>query len=275
MMNRITAAKKGASTILAATFLALSFQCGLSHHFWLEIEDYRPNPGTGVPVTIRIGDSLPGERFPRTPDHIRKFEVIHQGEALPIRGRANAHPAGIVPIHDNGLHSIVYYSHPTTTTLTQETFRQYLREEGLKSALGSLDKKEAPTTSEVTETFTRCAKALLSAGDVEEEAVPSWTQMPLEITPKATPSRLQSGETLPVGVRFQGEPLADTLVKAYHRSLKNGPLHQRTNRDGEISLPLKASGFWVLSTVHIERLESAAEAEWQSTWASLSFEIPE
>jgi hypothetical protein len=46
----------------------------------------------------------------------------------------------------------------------------------------------------------------------------------------------------------------------------------KTDATGRISIPV-TSGRWRLHTIHMERV-SLADADWESLWATLTFEIP-
>jgi hypothetical protein len=45
----------------------------------------------------------------------------------------------------------------------------------------------------------------------------------------------------------------------------------RTDKQGRATLPVQARGEWLLSTVHMVPCTESDQAEWESTWASLTF----
>jgi hypothetical protein len=42
-----------------------------------------------------------------------------------------------------------------------------------------------------------------------------------------------------------------------------------------VSLPLDAAGTWLVKAVHMTRTPAGSEADWESLWAPLTFEVPE
>ena len=48
----------------------------------------------------------------------------------------------------------------------------------------------------------------------------------------------------------------------------------RTDSDGRVHLTLKQGGMWLVKAVHMVPAPVGANADWQSYWASLTFELP-
>jgi hypothetical protein len=46
-----------------------------------------------------------------------------------------------------------------------------------------------------------------------------------------------------------------------------------TDSEGRIVVPLKSAGKWRLHTIKMERCTEPAAADWESFWASLTFEV--
>ena len=87
--------------------------------------------------------------------------------------------------------------------------------------------------------------------------------------------------TLRARVLWNGRPLAGALVKAWRAPLGADPATRdsmgvawrgRTNARGEISVAVAESGEWLLSVVQMVPCPDRVEADWESTWASLTFE---
>ena len=97
---------------------------------------------------------------------------------------------------------------------------------------------------------------------------------PVELVAKLNPYGLKAGDELPVRVLRQGEPLAGALVTAYPHGEPSRPVRGRSDEDGRVKLRLPRPGPWLIKTVHMERIEDGEKADWQSWWASLTFELP-
>jgi uncharacterized GH25 family protein len=48
----------------------------------------------------------------------------------------------------------------------------------------------------------------------------------------------------------------------------------RTDAAGRVRVPLSRSGVWLVKAVHMIPAPAGADADWESIWASLTFELP-
>jgi hypothetical protein len=155
-------------------------------------------------------------------------------------------------------------------------FNLYLKAEGLDRVLTARNGSLVPGR----ERYRRCAKAWL-AGREGARATDS-VGLPLELVPAATPG---AAPELSIRVLWGGRPLAGALVKAWRTTLSPEGLPRpafdrdsvqvawqgRSNADGRVTIPVRDGGEWLVSTVHMERCPDLRQADWESTWASLTF----
>ena len=99
-----------------------------------------------------------------------------------------------------------------------------------------------------------------------------------ELVPEQNPYALAAGGTLPLRLLYKGRPFAGALVVAMPKAHPEAAVTARSDSQGRVRLELGESGVWMVKAVHMARLESAAaaaeHADWQSLWASLTFELP-
>ncbi len=126
------------------------------------------------------------------------------------------------------------------------------------------------------ERYRRCAKTWLAGKASERATTPLG--LPLEIVPLSAPG---ADPTVRARVLWNGKPLAGALVKAWRATLGTDAASRdsigvawsgRTDTRGEITLSMTQPGDWLLSTVHMVPCPDHSEADWESTWASLTFE---
>lgn len=249
--------------------LALS---SAAHEFWLEPAKFNPTPGEIVQVALFVGERFAGEPFVRDDAHFRRFELLTNVGASKVLGRSGAAPAGMTRLTTPGLGILVYESHPRLSELAAERFEAYLREEGLESiipqraALGEAQKAGS-------EAYSRCAKSILYSGAPQPLAgFDRVVGLTLEIIPLENPVIQPAANFLPVRVLFRGQPLPDARVVAINRGGPSQLRETRTNAAGEARVPLDRDGVWMLTTIHMTRAPTAAEADWESYWSSLTFE---
>lgn len=172
-------------------------------------------------------------------------------------------------------HAIAMVSTVSSSTEMQAAeFHQYLEEEGLTHAI---ERRAAngETAKLGRERYSKCAKAILVAGDPGEGYDRLTDGVPIEIVPMRSPSATKRGDVLPIRVVFRGAPAADVQVRAFFND--GGKVIDkvlgRTNVRGELDVTLEEDGPWLLHGVLMERRDGN-DVDWESYWASLTFEVP-
>jgi uncharacterized GH25 family protein len=51
-------------------------------------------------------------------------------------------------------------------------------------------------------------------------------------------------------------------------------LSARSDKDGRVRFRLPRAGMWMVKAVHMIAAQPDAQADWQSFWASLTFDLP-
>lgn len=250
------------SLILVA---ALAFAPLLSgHDLWIEPSSFRPAVGDRVAVALRIGQDLAGEPVPRIPPLIERFTL---GDSEVV-GRSGADPAGLAVVAKPGLQWITYQSKAYPVTLDARKFEDYLKEEGLERVIAAR-KKNGQSAAPGRERFYRSAKSLLEvAGTGAKPDTP--VGQTLELIPLRMP---RSGETLPLSLSFRGKPIAGVLVIAMRKGASQRAVRARTDAKGRVTLHLADPGFWLIKAVHMEAAPPNAGVDWESWWASMTFDL--
>lgn len=260
---------------LALLFLTAS---GLrAHDFWIEPSSFQPLPGERVAVRLRVGENLRGDPVPRDPGRIERFAAVGPAGEFDVEGIAGSDPAGWAAPAGPGFHWIVFDSNHAALEQTGPKFDSYLGEEGLERVreLRSIPGGEPAGEGPVKEIYSRCAKSLLRVGDGTVEGSSSGYDRPLglelELVPEKDPYALKPGEALPVRLLYRGEPLDGVLVVAM--AAPGARVSARTVA-GRVSLALDRPGAWLVKAVHMIPAPAGSGAEWESLWASLTFELP-
>ena len=96
----------------------------------------------------------------------------------------------------------------------------------------------------------------------------------LELVAERNPYAMRAGHELPVTLIYQGRPLAGALVVAINRADPSSKLTARSDGDGRVRFRLPRAGMWLIKAVHMVPAQTA-DADWESFWASLTFQLPE
>jgi uncharacterized GH25 family protein len=186
--------------------------------------------------------------------------------------RDGANPAGMARIEAPGLYVIGYRSKGTRIELEAAKFEAYLREEGLGHVVQSRAERGESGKSG-REIYSRCAKALLSAGDSGPEGFDRILGFRLELVPERNPYGSTADDEFVLRVLFEGKPLAGVLVSAMNKSEPDQPLTARSDEQGRLHFALQRSGMWLITAVHMVRAQAGSDADWESLWASLTFQF--
>jgi hypothetical protein len=269
--------------------LLLAARPAAAHEFWLQPGRYAAARGDTVAVSAYVGNGLQGERRAYDPARVAHL-ALHTGGAardLAAAGTPGGAFARFVAPDDSGA-VVAYLSNLASIELPADRFDAYLREEGLDGPLAA--RAANPDRGGVgRERYRRCAKTWIApegaaTGGRGRQRLLRAVGLPLEIVPLADPA---ASRRLRVEVRFQGSPLAGALVRAWRgelaadgRALDPGGRQTagasdqgRTDARGRVELHIDAPGEWLLGTVHMVPCPDSTIADWESTWASLTFGV--
>lgn len=241
-----------------------------AHDFWIEPTTFSATDGKIVGVKLRVGQDLAGDPVPRDPAAIDQFVVVNGDKATPVFGRDGDDPAGLIRMAGQGLLVIGYRSKPSPVTLTAEKFNQYLSEEGL-DAIAAERARRGQSNAGARERFSRAAKSLVRNGTANTGADRALG-FTLELVAEKNPYALGAGDELPVRLLYEGKPLGGALVTAFNKYKPLKKLSARTDSQGRVRLPVDAPGPWLIKAVHMMPAAAGSNAEWESIWASLTFE---
>jgi hypothetical protein len=270
--------------------LALGGLTAAAHEFWVEFPRFVLQPGQTLHFRMLVGEGFKGEPWGNKASKIKR--LVRYGPAradstdlTPAAGFAEADTLRTaVAFAHPGTHVVALQSNNAFIELPGKKFTAYLREEGLEYALKrrqQLGEDSLPGR----ETYRRCAKTLVQVGPAS--AVPAAADstclrplgLPLELVPEQNPYRLAADKSLTVRVLRHGQPLRGALVQVWQRQPGGAATtHFSTysNQRGRALLRLSGPGPYLLATVQMSTAPAAlrARADWQSTWASLTFGGP-
>ena len=263
-----------AARILSSLFAAGTMLTTLSaHDMWIEPTTFLPRPGQIVGVRLRVGQDLLGDPLPRNPALVNQFIVEDGTGRKPVIGRDGSDPAGLLRAGVPGLLVVGYLSNPSRVELDAAKFNQYLKDEGLDDVAATRARRHE-TGSGAHELFSRCAKSLVLAGSEGKAQADRPLGFTLELVAEKNPYAIGAGELLPVRLTWRNHPLPGALVVAINRLHPDRKLAFRTGNDGRVLFRLPSDGMWLIKAVHMIPAAAGAGAEWESYWASLSFELP-
>ncbi len=259
------------AAILLGALLGLTVPVA-AHDFWIEPTTYAPATGAIVGVRARVGDGFLGDPVPRSGEVLEAL-VVEDGSGLrPLVGHEGSDPAGLMRVA-SGLHVVGYHGKPSRVELAADKFNKYLADEGLERVAAARAQMHQSGDG-ARELYTRCAKTLVLAGDPRADQHDRALGCALELVAERNPYAMGEGQSLPVRLTYQSRPVEGVLVVAFNKRHPSEKVSARSDREGRVRLMLPDSGVWLVKAVHMVPAPAAAAADWQSFWASLTFDLP-
>jgi len=262
------------------TWLAFLPSWACSHEFWLSPSDFQARAGRAVSIGALAGNGFfEGEHKPWSTEHAVCF-LARTSRVFDLKVAAGVgdYVWSRFLASDDGGAMVAFESSFTPIELPGPKFNRYLEEEGLSGPRSA--RQTLPSDLPGRERYRRCAKTWLGGTEVAR-ALASFG-LPLEIVPLGAPG---ADSSLDIRVLRQGRPLPGALVKAWcsppdpeglavSGSTDGCAWEGRTDEAGRVRVPTRRAGAWLLSLVDMVPCADRTQADWESTWASLTFARP-
>ncbi|MGI9519963.1 MAG: DUF4198 domain-containing protein [Pirellulaceae bacterium] len=179
----------------------------------------------------------------------------------------------------SGTYTLGVSTAPRVIELSAEDFNEYLRHDGVVDTLQQRTEAGELDTA-ARERYSKHVKAVVQVGEDRSSGFDANLGYPVEFIPMQNPYQLDVGDSLDVRFLKDGQPVANQMIYAshegFHRHDESGhhveAFSARTDADGIVTVPLSESGRWYLRTIHMEKIDHE-DADYQSTWATLTFEV--
>ena len=174
-----------------------------------------------------------------------------------------------------GTYVIGVSTRPRAFELSAKDFNQYLAEDGIPDVLAAR-RRGGEMEKPARERYGKHVKALLQVGAARSDGYSTELGYPAEIVPLSNPYASRAGGTLRVRTLVDGRPAANQYVLYGGRTPAGGRIAQRSTRSnaqGVATIAIGRAGTWYVKFINMARLEGDAEADYESKWATLTFEV--
>jgi hypothetical protein len=261
--------------IAAAWLLSIFAFPVAAHEFWMAAEPFSAERHAPVIVTLNVGEQFSGEAVPFSSAHAAMLKLYDARDVHDLRPQLPPAPMPQVQLAfpAAGTQLLAFDSYPSRIELPADKFHAYLHDEGLDAVIRARE-RSGRAASPGRERYRRNVKALLRVGGVSDGTYAARTGQRLELVPDNDPLALVPGGTLSLALYFEGKPLADALLKAWHRQDgRTLTIRTRTDAAGKASFVLPFAGTWMISAVHMVAAEGVPDVDWDSFWANLTFDL--
>lgn len=272
-LNKTTLSSQMKKILVAS--VALLFVIALSaHEFWLEPQKFICKRGEPIQIKFMVGENFEGETWNGNRAAVNSLKIYSEDFTDDLTDAISDSTTGDsvrLQFFDEGEIMLTYQSNNKFIQLESSKFNEYLKEEGLDSVI-ELRKSNNETDSSGKESYQRSVKTLILVGDNKNGESNMTTDLPVDIVPQNDPYSLKNKQELHLKIYFNQNPLANALVKLWHRDHNSTEKTEfTTNPNGEISVPITTKGKWMISTVVMQRQPADSFSQWQSYWGSLTW----
>jgi len=266
----------------SSAFLLIAVRFVTAHDLWLVPAVFHVAPGARIAVMLNTGDTFPVSEAAVKPDRIERAALVTNEGSTPLttfRTDGTSTVVDVIAPTKNGGAIVELVLKPIATKQPRSSFDEFVKHEGLDAIAAQLARMRERRAEE-RRTYAKYAKTLLRVGN-GNEAVKLYQKSlghRLEIIPQADPFLRKPGGTLPVRLLFDGKPLAkarivigSTATSTARQSVMQGV---RTDSNGNADLQTDMTGgVHYIHALHMIPSTGSTDVEWESFWATLTFEV--
>lgn len=261
--------KKLLTTLAAATMPALA------HDLYLMPEKFVAQSGKQLRLVFQNGDEFPIGVSSVKPEKLSNTKLMFKEGSTPFENitAETARTIATVSVKGTGVGILTAQTTPTFIELEPKKFQSYLKHENLTNAT-RWRQSHGEDGKSGRERYSKYVKSMIQV-EKGDSYFSEHTGLTIEIIPEANPYSLKHGDMLPVQVLFRGAPAIDVAVESawLEKGKAKMAVFGRTDATGRIKIPIKALGPHRLHAIVMERCAEPQVADWESFWASLTFEI--
>lgn len=248
----------------------------LAHDTWLIPSTFAPKPGDKVQLRLATSMAFPTSDGAAAPDRITRFTLRTGAGSQSVAGyRVDGNfLVADVTLPQSGHAIVVLETKPRVLVMKPAEFSEYLKEEGAKEVLAARA-ASGQSSAPGRERYRKITKTILCVGDAKDQAFAQSDNLWLEVIPERSTCGLKSGDTLSVRVLFNGTAYAGAHLAAGYEGPTghNYPVNLLTDAQGRATVKLDRAGVWYVRTHRILATAGDPEADWQSAFSTLTFEV--
>lgn len=252
-----------------------------AHDLWLVPEQFTVSPRAKVAVALNTGDTFPVSESAVKPERIERASLVTSDGSTPVPASRTAGTSTVVDViapRAGGGMIVEVVLKPVTTKQPRDGFDEFIKHEGLDRVAELLAREPSRREAE-SRVYAKYAKTLLRVGKRRKGATLYSKPLGhrLEIVPEADPFSLKAGGEFPVRLLFDGKPLALARLvvgSAAAETAKQSTMPGvRTDVGGRAVPRLEGSpGPHYVHAVHMIPAEGRTDVQWETFWATLTFE---
>ena len=247
----------------------------VAHDLYILPGTFQVAPGQKLRVAYHNGDAFPESEAAPPLARLTAARLVSRWGSVSV-GELHAggkEVLGEVVVPKGGSFQLAVATTPNFIELEPAKFVDYLQEEGLDEVI-AWRRTHGEDFRPGRERYSKFAKSVLR-GATDDDFYQAVLGLPIEIVLLSDPGKLKAGDKLRVKVLLRGKPAVGLQLEATRAlggKAKTTAIG-RTGADGGIDVPIDQAGRWRLHGVRMERCAEPKLADWESLWASVTFEV--
>jgi uncharacterized GH25 family protein len=253
----------------------------LAHEMFLKAKEYMVAPASDQVVRLINGT------FDKSENSISRDRMADV--SIAANGRVTNPPEGAwfddsnssylrYRAGESGTYAIGVSTHSSMIELSRDDFIAYLRHDGILDTLATFENDNE--LREVRERYSKHVRAVVQVGAERSTDYSKLLGYPAEILLEQNPYDLRMGDELSFRVLFNGEPVANQIVRVSYEGFHghdasgghSNAYNLRTDEDGRARFSLNNAALWYIALIHMEKIDDG-EVDYESNWATVTFEV--
>lgn len=244
--------------------LSACFTLIFGHNLWIVAKDENDE----IKVEVITSDKFPESDSAVKPERIKDFRLISGNDSIEITDFQTTENSLVTKIKNKKAELAALELFPHPIVLEAAKFAGYIKSEDAESFVAPNFVKDE-TTEPQRESYAKFAKVL-----IDNKSFDRIVGHKLEITLQENPAEITEDELL-VKILFDGEPIENLRVSSGAENL-NGEkyaAHSLTDENGLAKIAISGKGLWFIRTHFIRPHSEKNDFDWESFWASITFQI--
>ena len=259
--------KKLVFTQLILVLLMLVPVNSYAHFLWLDVDNYTPEPGEEITISIAWGHNFPKDSEAGTDRLDKLFIIDPDGEIIPltITAKGNEKVAAPVKIRLNKKGTNI-------AVLTKKTGFSS------KTTQGYFNKSKKELDGVISSSWSEAsAKAIITVGSAGGNALQKKTEQRFQLILLKDPNMLKKGDNLPVKFILDNEPYRTWVYATYSGFSTERDTFAYTTRvnqeDMSAKITILEKGVWLIKAGEKIPYPNPEEADDFSFTCTLTFEV--
>ena len=252
----------------------------LAHDTWLIPSSFTPTAGQSVRLRLATSEAFPSSDGAVTPDRVARFTIHSMAGKKDVTGfRVDGKfLVADVTVPQRGQSVLVLETKPRIIVLQPKEFNEYVGDEALQHVIAARA-RNGQDNSPGRERYRKITKTVLCSGMPTSAPGEDLSSTPenlwLEIVPERGPCGLKTGDAFSMRVLFEGKPLVGAHLAAGYEGVTGHkyPIWIPTDKDGRAVVKLDRAGVRFVRVLHMVPAKNDPEADWQSAFSTLTFEV--